>query len=57
MLMQCKQIAARMGRTALLKVHWKCAKCGYEWQSKVETRTRGYSNCKECKKKRGNEVE
>ncbi len=31
-------------------VYWKCAKCGYEWQSRVETRTRGFGKCKRCKK-------
>lgn len=33
-------------------VWWKCQKCGYEWEAKIESRNRGYCNCKKCKSKK-----
>lgn len=33
------------------KVWWKCQKCGYEWQAKVDSRTRMNTGCPQCGKK------
>lgn len=33
------------------KVWWKCQKCGYEWQAKVDSRTRMNAGCPQCGKK------
>lgn len=30
------------------KVWWKCSKCGYEWNSKIDSRTRMQAGCPEC---------
>ena len=33
------------------KVWWKCPKCDYEWQSKIQDRSRRNSSCPKCKNK------
>ncbi len=33
------------------KVYWKCAKCGFSWFSKIDSRTRMKTGCPECGKR------
>jgi len=32
------------------KAHWKCPKCCFEWQAKIQTRVHIKSNCPQCSK-------
>ncbi len=32
------------------KAHWKCPKCCFEWQAKIQTRVQIKSNCPQCSK-------
>lgn len=33
------------------KVWWKCHNCGYEWQTRISTRTKQGSNCRICNRR------
>ena len=44
-------IPSDVGVSSSKVVWWKCQTCGYEWKAKIESRNRGYCNCKACNSK------
>ncbi len=41
-----------LAKTSRVEVWWKCAKCGYRWQTQLASRAIGRTHCPECYRRR-----